>query len=150
MKKEDKLFFWGIFTVTLSFFLVPLALYLFPAAWFGWEYTVPQFIINLTLWIQVTFHITYRWAFLKVMRLIFLVGFLFGIIAYAIAHRLGKMKIEAEEHINMSAEEKAEAYKKAEQKRKETSDSLILLLKIAAIASLVFFFANIMHIIISV
>lgn len=150
MKKEDKLFFLGLLTLTLSLFLIPFGFYLLPAAWFGWQYSVPEFILNFTLWMQVTFHTTYGWAFVWVARLIFLPGIFFGIVAYSIAHRLNKMKLEVDEHAHMSVEEEELAYKTSEKLKEETKDSLMLLLKIAGIAALIFVIANAMQMVISV
>lgn len=149
MKKDDKLFFWGLFALTVSLFLVPFGFYLLPAAWFGWEYSVPEFILNFTLWLQVTFHTTYSWAFVWVARLIFLPGIFFGIVAYLISRRLDKMKLETEHKTEMSTEEEELAYKTTEKLKEETKDSLMLLLKIAGIAALIFVIANAMQMVIS-
>jgi membrane protein insertase Oxa1/YidC/SpoIIIJ len=150
MKKEDKLFFLGLLTLTLSLFLIPFGFYLLPAAWFGWQYSIPEFILNFTLWMQVTFHTTYGWAFVWVARLIFLPGIFFGIVAYSISRRLNKMKLEVEEHTEMSAEEEELAHKASEKLKEETKDSLMLMLKIAGIAALIFVIANAMQMVISV
>jgi len=93
MKKEDKLFFLGLFSLTLSLFLTPFGIYLLPAAWLGWQYSVPDFVLNLTLWMQVTFHTTYGWAFVSVARLFFLPGLFFGSVTYLISRRVSQMKL---------------------------------------------------------
>ena len=151
MKKEDILFLWGLFTLALSLFLVPFGFYLLPAAWLGWQYSIPEFILNITLWMQVTFHTTYGWAFIWVARFIFLPGIFFGIVAYLISRRLNKMKLEVEEAAETSTEEDELAHKKATAElKKGTQDSLMLLLKIAGIAALIFAIANAIQMVISV
>jgi len=149
MKKEDKLFFLGLFALIVSLFLVPFGFYLLPAAWFGWEYSIPEFILNFTLWMQVTFHTTYSWAFVRVARLIFLPGIVFGIVAYLISRRLSKMKLEKEEENRLSEEEIALSHKSAEERTKETQDSLMLLLKIVGIAILIFIVVNAIQMVLS-
>lgn len=151
MHKEDKLFFWGLFTLTLSLFLIPFGFYLLPAAWLGWQYSIPEFILNFTLWMQTTFHTTYGWAFVWVARLIFLPGIFFGVVAYSISRRLNKMKLESEGEIEENEEEEEVlTHKASEELNKETKDSLMLLLKIAGIAALVFVVANAIQMVISV
>jgi hypothetical protein len=149
MKKEDKLFFLGLFSLTLSLFLTPFGFYLMPAAWLGWQYSVPDFVLNLTLWMQVTFHTTYGWAFLSVARLFLLPGLFFGVTAYFISRRLSQMKLEAEEGVHDHELEDMIAHKSAEKTHEETKDSLILLLKIIGIAAFIFIFVNGMQMLIS-
>jgi membrane protein insertase Oxa1/YidC/SpoIIIJ len=149
MKQEDKLFFLGLFTLVLSLFLIPFGFYLLPAAWLGWQYEIPNFILNFTLWMQVTFHTTYGWAFVWVARLIFLPGIFFGVVAYLIARRLNKLKLEAEEVIEVSNEDEVQTHKETQKIQKETQDSLMLLLKIAGIAALIFIVANAVQMVIS-
>ena len=62
----------------LSLFLLPCAFYLFPMAWLGWEYNVPHFLVNFTVWIESTFNITYKLAFLWLIRLIFISSIIFS------------------------------------------------------------------------
>jgi len=149
MKQEDKLFFWGLFTLVLSLFLIPFGFYLLPAAWLGWQYNIPDFILNFTLWMQVTFHTTYGWAFVWVARLIFLPGIFFGVAAYLISRRLSKLKLEAEGVIEASEDEEVLLHKETQKLKKETQDSLMLLLKIAGIAALTFIVANAVQMVIS-
>ncbi|MDF1685007.1 MAG: hypothetical protein P1U36_10190 [Legionellaceae bacterium] len=146
MKKEDKLFFVGLFSLTLSLFLTPFGLYLMPAAWLGWQYSVPDFVLNLILWTQVTFHTTYGWAFVSVARLFVLPGVFFGAVAYLISHRFSKMKLEAEESVDERELEDVVTHQTAE----KTKDSLILLLKITGIAAFIFIFVNVMQMLIAV
>lgn len=149
MKQEDKLFFLGLFTLVLSLFLIPFGFYLLPAAWLGWQYNIPDFILNFTLWMQVTFHTTYGWAFVWVARLIFLPGIFFGVVAYLISRKLDKLKLEAEGEAEGIEEEDISAHKKNQKLQKETQDSLMLLLKIAGIAALVFIVANAVQMVLS-
>jgi len=149
MKKEDKLFFLGLFSLTLSLFLTPFGIYLLPAAWLGWQYSVPDFVLNLTLWMQVTFHTTYGWAFVSVARLFFLPGLFFGAVTYLISRRVSQMKLEAEESVDEREVEDMIAHKSAEKTHEETKDSLILLLKITGIAAFIFIFVNGMQMLIS-
>jgi|TARA_R110002126_G_scaffold291755_1_gene456913 hypothetical protein len=149
MKKEDKLFFLGLFSLTFSLFLTPFGFYLMPAAWFGWQYTVPDFVLNLILWTQVTFNTTYGWAFISVARLFFLPGLFFGATAYLISRRLNKMKLEAEEGVHEPELEDVIAHESAEKTHEETKDSLILLLKITGIAAFIFVLVNGMQMLIA-
>lgn len=150
MKKEDKLFFLGLFSLTLSLFLIPFGLYLMPAAWLGWQYSVPDFVFDLILWTQVTFHTTYGWAFVSVARLFVLPGVFFGAVAYLISRRSSKIKLQEENSVDERVLEDAAAHQAAEKMHEETKDSLILLLKITGIAVFIFVFVNAMQMLISV
>jgi len=149
MKKEDKLFFGGLFSLTLSLFLTPFGFYLMPAAWFGWQYTVPDFILNFVLWMQVTFHTTYGWAFISVARLFVLPGIFFGVVTYLISRRFNKMKLEREQGVEKQALDDVVSHQTSEKMNDEIKNSLILLLKIAGIAAFIFIFMNAMQLLIS-
>lgn len=149
MKKEDRLFFGGLFSLTLSLFLFPFGLYLMPAAWLGIEYSVPDFILNFVLWMQVTFHTTYGWAFVSVARLFFLPGVFFGIVAYLISRRLDKLKLEREQGVEKQVLDDAISHQTSEKINDEIKSSLILLLKITGIAAFIFIFMNAMQLLIS-
>ncbi len=132
MKREDQLFLLGLVSLLLSLFLFPFVVYLFPAVWLGWEYRIPDFVVNISLWIQLVFHTTYDKAFLWFFRLSFFSAIGFGVIAYKISHRISQLQAE----INKEEDEKALTFS---MKVKESgSDSVIFFLKMVVIIGLVF------------
>lgn len=149
IKKEDKLFFGGLFSLTLSLFLIPFGLYLMPAAWFGLQYSVPDFILNFVLWMQVTFHTTYSWAFVLVARLFVVPGIFFGVVTYLISWRLNKIKLEKEQGMDKAIVDAAVSPQASEKMNEEIKKTLMLLLKIICIAAFIFIFMNAMQLLIS-
>ncbi|MDF1827622.1 MAG: hypothetical protein P1U39_05035 [Legionellaceae bacterium] len=149
MKKEDRLFFGGLFSLTLSLFLLPFGLYLMPAAWLGLQYSVPDFILNLILWMQVTFHTTYGWAFVSVARLFVLPGFFFGVVTYLISRRFNKIKLERELGVEKQESDDTVPHQASEKMNDDIKSSLILLLKIISIAAFIFILMNAMQLLIA-
>lgn len=134
MKQEDVLFFVGLFTLAICLFCFPFALYLLPMAWFGWEYYVPGFVVDIALWNQVYFNITYELAFLWFARCILFIAIISGAIAYWISHKLSLLEHE-------ESEQKSGFY--ISRKIKTSSrDAVVFIVKMVGIISLVFLVAN--------
>lgn len=133
MKQEDRLFILGLISLVFSFFLLPFALYLFPAVWLGWEYRVPDFVVNGSLWLQVMFHTSYAKGFLWFFRFTFLLAVFFGVVAYLISKHISKLQAEvdgeAADEISQSLSSRA---------KREGSDALGFIFKLAFIIMLVF------------
>lgn len=141
MKQDDKLFIIGLTALVLSLFLFPFALYLFPMAWLGWQYTVPSFVIDFTIFLEVLFSISYKMAFIWVMRVLFLLSVICGVTAYYISKRLG-----ADAHVEMKAIQQARSESDLfPQRVKQSSrESVVLFIKLVFFASIVFLVARVM------
>jgi hypothetical protein len=132
MKREDRLFLLGLVSLILSLFLFPFVVYLFPAIWLGWEYSIPEFFQEALLWFEVTFHTTYDLAFLWLFRLTFFAAVVFGVIAYLISHHITKLQAE------INKEEDEEALTFAMKAKEGSRESVLFFLKMVVIIGLVF------------
>ena len=132
MKREDRLFLLGLLSLIVSLFLFPFVVYLFPAVWLGWEYRVPEFVLNTSLWLQLTFHTTYDLAFLWFFRITFFAAIGFGVIAYLISRRITKLQTE------INKEEDKEAVTFSMKAKEGSRDSVLFFLKMVVIIGLVF------------
>jgi hypothetical protein len=144
MKLEDKLFFLGLLSLIFSLFLFPFVVYLFPAVWLGWDYLSPDFVVDISLWIQTTFNVTYAIAFHWFFRSVLFLAILFGVVAYLLARRTTHLQRTLE------AMDKGETSDTSESERlgsiKEgANDSFKFFLKMVVIISLVFVVGNIMQ-----
>lgn len=140
MKKEDKLFFLGLVTFVLSLFLIPFGLYLAPAALLGFEYTIPDFIVNLVLWVQVSFHATYIWSFFWVVRMFVWPGIFFAAVTYFISRYLNKLKFEEQEGVN---EREVPSARSVAERQEKTKDTVALVFKVIGAGMLVVVLINI-------
>ncbi len=132
MKEEDKLFWVGLVSLVFSLFLFPFVVYLFPAVWLGWEYRIPGFVVDMTLWMQGFFHTSYAHAFLWFFRLTFFLAILFGVLAYWAAHTLTKLQAminKEEDHESLTLSMKA---------KESSRESVLFFLKMVVIIGLVF------------
>jgi hypothetical protein len=144
MAQEDKLFFLGLLSLIFSLFLFPFAVYLFPAVWLGWDYLSPDFVVDISLWIQTTFNLTYAMAFHWFFRSILFLAIFFGAVAYFLARRTTHLQrtleaMEQGETPDASESEPLENIKEG------ASDSFKFFLKMVVIISLVFVVGNIMQ-----
>ncbi len=141
MKHEDRLFLLGLVSLICSLFLFPFVAYLFPAVWLGWEYRMPDFVLNASLWIESTFHITYALAFLWFFRFVFLGAVIFGVIAYMISHHISQLEFE-----NDSTEEDIQLTSKISVKAKQSSkEGVLFFLKMVVIITLVFIVSDVIQ-----
>lgn len=146
MKREDQLFLVGLVSLILSLFLFPYLAYLFPAVWLGWEYHIPSFTVDATLWIQTTFHTSYFIAFHWFFRCIMVLAVLFGAIAYFASHHISRLQLNADK-LQQDARARTKLSEKAKRGSKE---SVIFFLKMVFIITLVFIVADIIQWAISV
>lgn len=123
MKQEDRLFLLGLMSLICSLFLFPFVAYLFPVVWLGWEYRIPHFVLDASLWIQTTFHTTYAVAFRWFFRLSFFAAIIFGVVAYLISHHISKLQ-----EINELLQENGEH----EKETKETKTEEVLAAEVPA------------------
>ncbi len=141
MKREDQLFFIGLLSLLISLFLFPFVAYLFPVVWLGFEYRMPDFVLDIVLWIEGAFHLNYSLALRWFFRCIFLAAALFGFVAYRIAHHISVLQAEADlTETEMKAVEKISV--KAKQSSKE---SVRFFLKMVVILSLVFIVSDVIQ-----
>jgi len=138
MKKEDKLFFSGLFFLTLTLFLFPFTAYLFPKAVLGWEYYIPDAIVSLVVRIHVILHISYELAFLYFMLFLFSLSLFTGLLAYLTAHKLSQMELQQE----TQDKSPAPITKKVKQNSRESTS---LVLKMIFFITLVFIVANVIQ-----
>ncbi|MDF1678516.1 MAG: hypothetical protein P1U32_07475 [Legionellaceae bacterium] len=140
MKQDDKMFLLGLLSLLCSLFLFPFAAYLFPAVWLGWEYQLPGFVVDTSIWIQTVFDTNYTVAFRWFFRMIFVLAIGFGVAAYLIAHHISQMQAAEEKNKEMMEEE---VRPKLSTKAKQTSkESFRFFLKMVVIISLVFIVAS--------
>ena len=140
MKRDEQLFFIGLVALVLSLFLFPFVAYLFPAVWLGWEYKLPDFVLNSALWIESTFHTTYAMGLEWFFRLTFLAAVFFGVIAYFMAHHISQKKPDDVE------EAESRTVIKISQKTKSNSkETVLLFLKMAVILMLVFIVSDVIQ-----
>jgi hypothetical protein len=115
--------------------------YLFPAVWLGWEYRMPDFVLNASLWIESTFHLTYALAFLWFFRLVFLSAVMFGAIAYMISHHISKLQAETD-----LTEEEIKSTSTVSIKAKQSSkEGVLFFLKMVVIMTLVFIVSDVIQ-----
>ena len=150
MEREDKLFFLGLLSLIFSLFLFPFVAYLFPAVWLGWEYLIPDFVVDISLWIQTTFHITYLMAFHWFFRGVLFFAIFFGVVAYLIARHTTHLQrtLEAmheEETSDTSNISDTSESERLENMKEGGKDSFKFFLKMVVIISLVFVVGNIMQ-----
>ncbi len=139
MKYDDKMFFIGLLSLLCSLFLFPFAVYLFPAVWLGWEYQVPSFVVDTSIWIQTAFDVSYIVGFRWFFRIILVLAVGFGVVAYLIAHHISQMQAAEEKNKEMMEGKREEVRPKLSTKAKQTSkESFRFFLKMVVIISLVF------------
>lgn len=90
MKQDDQYFFVGLVSFVFALFLIPFAVYLFLAALLEWNYPLPDFVIQLNLWIQVHFALEFRDALWWIVRLFAFPGFFFSALAFFSARRVAR------------------------------------------------------------
>lgn len=138
MEKNDRYFIMSLISLAASLFLLPLALYLLPNAWFGWSYHLPDFILSSNDWLQDNFSLNDQAASWVVFGVILVLSLLFAGLAYFAATRPNAdMK-----HILTSTSEDDAAVKPVKQDRRQL---VFLIIKVAAIMILAYFIAQMMQ-----
>jgi hypothetical protein len=140
MERNDKFFLLGLVSLAASLFFFPLAIYLFPQAYFGWTYHIPNFLSNFNVYLQDVFGMTLRSASWTVFYIVFLTAVVFANIAYlsAVRTRHDIKRIIPYEHVD----EAVVRLKQANQNRRET---IFLVIKLFFIMMLVFSVAKIVQ-----
>ncbi|OGV46453.1 MAG: hypothetical protein A3F46_07730 [Legionellales bacterium RIFCSPHIGHO2_12_FULL_42_9] len=140
MGKDDKYFIVGLLSLALSLFLMPLSLFLLPQACFGWNYHIPDFVINWNNWLQDAFALSEQDAEWWVVGGLFVLSLVFAGIAYYTSTRPQyqiKPKLTSE-HLPMDNHH----LKPVRQDRRET---VFLVIKIVVIMMLVYLIAQLMQ-----
>ena len=133
MKREDRLFLMGLVALVCSLFLFPFVAYLFPAVWLGWKYSMPNFVLDTTLWIEVTFNTTYTMALLAAV--------FFGVTAYLIAHHMSQLQAKLD-----STEEAPQMARSVSTQAKQNSkEGVLFFLKMVVIIALVFIVSDVIQ-----
>lgn len=144
MKHEDRLFILGLVSLIFSLFLFPFVAYLFPAVWLDWQYHMPDFVLNMTLLLQDTFHIAYALALRWILRLSFLAAVFFGVIAYIISHRINRLQQAADEAIETETI-LPKPSKIAKFRKQNNQESVLFFLKLVVIFMLVFIVSDVIQ-----
>lgn len=145
MERNDKFFLLSLVSLAASLFLFPLALYLLPQAWLGWNYHIPDFLLNFNDYLQASFGLTHEKASWAIFYLLFLSGLIFSGLAYyaAIHTRIDVKKSLPHESTN-------EAEVRLKQAKQNNREIFVLVIKIFFISLLVFSMAEIVQWAISV
>ena len=81
LPEHKYLFLLGLMSMMISMCLFGFALYLFPYLFFGWGYSVPDFVEQMYAWYQFRYNLGGILLVLAVYMPFFLCAFLFGYIA---------------------------------------------------------------------
>lgn len=145
VERNERFFFLGLVSLALSLFLFPLAIYLLPQVWFGWNYRIPSFILSLNAYLQDSYGMEDSVVSWLIFYVIFGLGVLFAVLAYfAVTHfRVDIRKPMAEESIE-------EVKQRLKYNRKHQQNTMLLIIKLILIFLLVFVIGQIMQWAISV
>ena len=137
MENNDKYFILGLVSLAVTLFLLPLALYILPAVWFGWTYHLPDFILSWSNGIQTSFGLAEKSAAWWLFGTMFIVSLLFAFLAYFTTTRVNiKPKVVYQSGENDRTKKSA---------KYDPRETVFLVIKIIVIVGLVFFIAEMMQ-----
>lgn len=99
MKRDDQYFFVGLISFLMALFLIPIALYTIPAAFFGVSYSIPPFITSCSSILESLFYLDYMASLRLIVRITIISGFFFAVLAYFTSSKLSR-NIKIEEYIH--------------------------------------------------
>ena len=88
--KSEKLFILGLVSLILGFSLLIFSLYLAPNILFGWHYSIPEFYMNWSNWMQYTFNYSDEIASKMLLLVFFISSIVLVLIAYVISNIMDK------------------------------------------------------------
>lgn len=140
MDREDKFFLISLFSLALSLFLFPLALYLLPQVWLGWMYHTPDFAASFSNYFQASWGVTQEAARWIVINIFFVCGALCASVAYYAARqvRIDHRKRPAHEAVD-------EAEVRLKRAKPGLRELMSLFVKLAVIVFLVVIVSNLVQ-----
>lgn len=87
-QQNEKVFVIGLLSLVTSLSLFALTFYVMPNLLFGWQFSIPGFIISVVEWLQYAYSFTSKGASTFVFSIIFLLALLFAVIAYYCSNKI--------------------------------------------------------------
>jgi len=143
--QNDVYFILSLICLGLSVFFLPLTMYLFPAACFGWVYHLPNFAYSLHDWFQAVLGIDENSASWVVVYLFFLLFVLFSGCTYYFSVK-AKEGLKQASTVALGDEHALRSFRDKQERR----ETLLLVIKMILIISLVFVIAELVHYAISI